>query len=111
MNIASWLNRLFSRRGKALALYRRGMAKAKQRDQQGAIDDYTAVIDMPDAPADVRAMALYNRAVVRVAAGDKLKGTDDLHAVLEMNGVPDEIKAQAKQKIFRMGSRTGKGDA
>ena len=53
MNVFNWLTGHFSNRGKALSLYKRGMAKAKKHDHQGAIDDYTATIGMPHAPASM----------------------------------------------------------
>ena len=78
MNAFNWLSDRFSNRGQPLPLYKRGMAKAEKHDHQGAIDDYTMVIGMPETPADVKAMALYNRALVHVATGDDRKGVDDL---------------------------------
>lgn len=93
-----------------MSLYRRGMAKAKSRDRQGAIDDYTATIDVPDVPTDVKAMALFNRALVYVAGGDNGKGVDDLEAVLAMDETLVNVKTMARQKLFRMESRTGKSN-
>ena len=40
MNVFRWLTDRYSSRGKALSIYRRGMAKAKQQDHQGAIEDF-----------------------------------------------------------------------
>ncbi len=53
----------FSTRGKAMAMYKRGMEKAGVRNLDGAITDYTNVVDMKGAPEDVIAMALLNRAL------------------------------------------------
>ena len=50
MKLFDWFNIRFSGGGKALSLYRRGMTRAKKHDHQGAIDDYTAMIAMPNAP-------------------------------------------------------------
>jgi hypothetical protein len=86
------------------------MARANVHDQQGAFDNYTAAIDMPDAPSDVKAMALYNRALVRVAVGDDRDGVDDLHAVLTMDEAPLKVKAMARQKLARMESRSRKNN-
>ena len=61
MSFATWLMSCFSRRGKALSLYRTGMAKAEKRDYEGAIADYSTAIELAKIPADVKAMALYNR--------------------------------------------------
>ena len=110
MTVFNWLSNHFSRRGKALSLYKRGMAKAKKQDHQGAIDDYTATIGMRDTPPDVIAMVLYNRALAYVAAGDNGKGTDDLEAVLAMKEPLVNVKTMARQKLARMDSRSSKCD-
>jgi len=109
MGMLNWLNSRFSSRGKALWLYRRGMARAKLHDQQGAVDDYSAAIDMPDAPSDVKAMALYNRALARVAAGDDRDGVDDLDVVLAMDEAPANVKTMARQKLAKVELRSRKG--
>ena len=102
MRISNWLKSLFSSRGEALSLYRRGMARAKKQDHEGAIDDYTATIDMPCAPPDVKAMALYNRALVYSADEDNPKSIDDLNMVLAMAKIPADIKTEARRKLERM---------
>ena len=104
----NWLTDHFSSRGKALSLYRRGMAKAKKHDHQGAIDDYTMTIDMPDTPPNVKAMVLYNRALVHVATGDFCKGADDLEAVLAMDEAPVNVKTMARQKLAKREIRSRK---
>ena len=91
-----------------MSLYKRGMARAKGHDRDGAIDDYTTTIDMPGTPSDVRVMALYNRALVHAAAGDSLRGVDDLGTVLAMDDAPANVKTLAKQKLARMESRSRK---
>jgi hypothetical protein len=108
MNIFDWWNIRFSSRGKALSLYKRGMARAKKHDHQGAIDDYTTTIAMPDTPADLKAMALYNRALVHVVVRDDPKGVDDLNAVLVLDDAPVNVKTMARQKLARMESRSHK---
>ena len=110
MNIASWLKSRLSSRDKALSLYRRGMARAEEDDHQGAIDDYTATIDMPNAPWDVKAMALYDRAVVHVAAGNHRNGVDDFGAVLAMDKALVSLKTMARQRLTRMESRSCKSN-
>jgi hypothetical protein len=108
MNIFNWLKSLFTGRGKALLLYRRGMARAKKHDHQGAIDDYTATVDMPNAPTDVKAMALYNRALVYAAVEDNPKAIDDLNKVLATVEAPAEIKTEARRKLERMKRQSSK---
>ena len=108
MNVFNWWTDRFTNRGKALSLYKRGMAKAIKHDHQGAIDDYTTTIGMPYGPANVRAMALYNRALVHVATGDYRKGVDDLDAVLAMNEAPASVKTRARQKLAKREIRSRK---
>ena len=108
MNVLGWLTGRFSKRGKALLLYRRGMARSNRHDHPGAIDDYTTAIDMQDTPNDVKAMALYNRALVYAAVGDGSMATTDLDTVLEMTESPLNIKAEAKRKLVRMQSKSTK---
>jgi hypothetical protein len=106
MNVYHWFTERFSNHSKALTLYKRGMARAKKHDRQGAIEDYTATIGMPNTPANVRAMALYNRALVLVATGDNQKGIDDLNAVLRMDESPVNVKTRARQKLTKMEARS-----
>ncbi len=108
MNVLNWLTNGFSNRGKAVSRYKRGMAKAKKHDHDGAIDDYTTVIGIPGTPADLMAMVLYNRALVYLATGDDRKGTDDLDAVLAMKETLVNIKTMARQKLAGMKSRSSK---
>lgn len=93
---------LFSVRGKAMAMYKRGMHKADQRDFDGAISDYTAVVETRQAPGDVRAMALLNRALVFSRAHEVEKAEKDLATVLAMPEASAQVKAAAQEKVQRM---------
>lgn len=107
----AWLTGHFSSRGKALSLYKRGMAKAKNRDHHGAIDDYTAAIGRPDISSNVKPMVLFNRALVYVAIGDDPKAIDDLNAVLATAEAAVNVKTMARQKLARMAARSDKSNA
>lgn len=111
MNPFNWWKNRRSASGTALALYRRGMTKANMHDSSGAASDYTAVVEMRDAPADVVAMALYNRALLHAAAGDDAKATEDLTAVLGTAAPLRRVKSAARQKLERMHHRQAKGSA
>jgi hypothetical protein len=89
-------------------LYKRGLKKAKRRDHQGAIADYTSMIGMRVMPPDVLAMVLYHRAVGFLAIGDAGKGKDDLNAVLAMGESLVNVKTMARQKLASTESPTGK---
>ena len=110
MNIFHWFTRYFSSHGKAMSLYKRGMAKAQKHDHEGALEDYTTIIGMPGTPADLLVMVLYNRALVYVAAGDDQKGTADLDAVLAMDESLVNVKTMARQKLARMESRASRSN-
>lgn len=111
MNVFRWLTGRFSSRGKALSLYKRGMAKAKQQDHQGAIEDYTAILAIDATPTDVKAMVLYNRALVLIATGQPRQGADDLDDVLAMEDAPANVKTMARQKIAKRESQSRKSKA
>lgn len=105
MSIIHWLKSRFSSRQNALALYRRGMAKAKKENFKGAIADYSASIRAPGIPADVKAMALYNRALAYSAIQDDTKAAEDLAAVLKMPELPENIKTAASRRRERIRRR------
>lgn len=111
MSFATWLKSLFSHRGKALSQYRSGMAKAKKGDYAGAAADYSAAIESPQIPPDVKGMALYNRALAYSAMNEDEKAADDLAAVLAMPGLPENISAAAQQRRERIRRRNEKADA
>ena len=105
MSIVNWLIGCFSRRHKALALYRSGMAKAKKQNYAGAISDYSASLQSPGIPPDVKAMALYNRALAHSALEEDAKAADDLAVVLKMPGLPENIQTAANQRRERIRRR------
>jgi hypothetical protein len=105
MSFMAWVKSCFSNRGKALALYRSGMAKATKRDYQGAIVDYSEAIASPQIPSDVKGMAVYNRALAYSAIHDDAKAAEDLAALLEMPGLPDSIRTAAQQRRERLRRR------
>jgi len=87
------------------------MAKAKKHDYGGAIADYSAAIEAPQIPADVKAMALYNRALAYSAMGEDAQTAEDLAAVQAMPGLPENIKTAAQQRRGRIRRRDEKADS
>lgn len=83
-------------------LYRRGMSLAKLHKHQAAIDDYTVVIKMAEAPANVRAMALYNRALVYRAQGSEADAVGDLDQLLRMPEAGERVQTEARRQLVRM---------
>lgn len=96
----------FSVRGRAMALYKRGMDKAGRRDLEGAIADYSAAIELKGAPEDVIGMALLNRALAYSREHDEDKASADLARVLAMPGATAQVKDAAHEKLHRMKRRT-----
>ena len=105
MNLIRWIKSWLTHRGKALSLYRTGMAKANKRDYHGAIADYSAAIRAPDIPIDVKAMAIYNRSLAYTAINEDEKAAEDLAAMLEMPGLSENIKSKARQRRERIKRR------
>ena len=92
----------FGARGKATTVYKRGMEKADQRDWEGAIVEYSAVIEMDGAPGDVKAMALFNRAIAYSHAKDDSRAESDLQRVLSFDAATTQVKTAARERIKRM---------
>jgi len=79
----------------AIALNNRGVRHGQLGDSARAIADYTAVVEMPDAPPDQKAQALNNRGVRHGQLGDSAREIADYTAVVEMPDAPPDQKAQA----------------
>ena len=106
MGVFNWLTNRFTNHGKALAGYRRGMKKARNRDHVGAIGDYTTAINTPNITPDVKAMAQYNRALAHRAAKDVPKAVEDLNLILAMNEMLTNVKTMARQELVRIERRS-----
>jgi hypothetical protein len=111
MSFINWVKNCFSHRGKAVSLYRSGMARANKHNYDEAIADYSAAIQEPSVPTDVKAMALYNRALAYSALHEDAKSAEDLATVLEMPGLPQNIRAQAQQRRERIRRRKENTDS
>jgi hypothetical protein len=81
------------------------MAKARKQDYQSAIADYTAAIDSPNVPIDVKGMATYNRALAYAALQQDDKAAEDLAAMLKMPGLPEKVITEARQRRERLRRR------
>lgn len=110
MKFFQWLRGRQTVRGALLSRCRRGLARGEKHDRQGAMEDYTSVIDTSDAPADVRAVALYNRALLHVSRKDLQRAADDLRAVLAIETRRHDIKPAATRSLARILRRQGMHD-
>jgi serine/threonine protein kinase len=70
-------------------LHIRGLIRCKIGDIAGAINDYTEVINSPDAPLLHRAEALFSRALARGSVRDLSGAHADLQCVLSFPDHPD----------------------
>lgn len=102
MKFITWLRSRLSNRYRAMSRYQQGMKNAKRHNHEAAVTDYTQVIEMAEAPPDIRAMALYNRALVYDAMGHLTRAIADLNRVLSMSGVADQVRIEARRRIARM---------
>ena len=102
MSAFDFLTNLFSQRAKAQSLFARAMEKAKNKDTEGALEDYTAVIRIEKASSSLKSMAMFNRALAYSAAGQYDEAKDDLDAVLAEKSTPSNVRAAAKAKVERM---------
>ncbi len=102
MNLYRWLVGPRSVRDVALAFYKQGLVKCAEHDAEGAISAYTAAIEVPKVPDDLRAMALYNRALLFTNVGKAASAIADLNAVLAMTGPVRGIKAAVRRRLTRM---------
>ncbi|MGD0012239.1 MAG: AAA family ATPase [Terriglobia bacterium] len=90
---------------RSLVLRMRGIAKSQLGDPQGAIADYTALVELKGASAEPVAMALVNRGVTRGQLGDLQGAIADCTAVVELKGAPAEQVANA---LFNRGIAKGR---
>jgi hypothetical protein len=102
MSVFAWIVEWVPSKHRAQWLYRRGMLRAKLKKFQAANADYSAVIELENAPADLRAMALFNRALVSYAAGAESDAVRDLDEVLAMVDIGENVKTEARRKLIRM---------
>ena len=100
----------FSSRGKAMAAYKEGMKKAKLRDWPGAIDRYTSVMEMANAPPDLKAMAQFNRALAYNSERDFDNAKRDLDAVIAVKETPPNVRTAAEEKLARMQRRLDRAE-
>ena len=106
MGISDWFRQVFSGKPSAMSFYKSGIKKAEKRDHVGAIADYTAAIEFPNADDQEKAMALFNRAVVLHAMREHDRAIEDLNVVLKMHGAHADIKSAASRKLDRIKRRT-----
>jgi hypothetical protein len=73
----------------------RGLCRAKRELWDEAVADFTAVVDMPGAPARDRAIAHNQRAHRYRETGETERALADYAAVVEIPGAPDDERATA----------------
>jgi regulator of sirC expression with transglutaminase-like and TPR domain len=107
MSLIESLKSLLSGSGGPASLHKRGMAKAKRENWDGAIADYSAVIDSSKASDELKAMARFNRALAYSQQGALSAAQADLKAVLAMTDAPANIVTASREKLARWEKRRG----
>ena len=79
----------------ATARLRRGVKYYQQGDFERALTDFSAVVEMPDAPVEMRAKALVLRGVTYGQQGEFELAISDYSAVIAMTDAPVELRAGA----------------
>ncbi|MEE3370655.1 MAG: hypothetical protein VX346_15050 [Planctomycetota bacterium] len=92
-------------RRKAIKTYKDGIVHADARRFDKAIANYSTVVDMRQAPLDVRAMARLNRALVYSVQGDIPTARNELTIVIHDEAAPDSVKNSAREKLKRLEKR------
>ena len=92
-------------RRKAIKTYKDGIAHADARRYEKAIANYSNVVDMRQAPLDVRAMARLNRALVYSVQGDIPTACNELTIVIHDEAASDAVKNSAREKLKRLKKR------
>jgi hypothetical protein len=103
MGLVAWFESMLSRSARPEALYRRAVKKAKGHDLEGAIRDYTVVIEGESTSAPLKAMSLLNRAVAQAASRHFAEARKDLQSALTAKNAPPEVAAAARAKLDRIG--------
>ena len=78
-----------------MALVNRGVTYGEQGNVELQLADYTAAVEMSDAPAEQRAMALVNRGITYGEQGNVELELADYTAAVEMPEVPADGYARA----------------
>lgn len=94
----------------AMALFRRGFTRDQSGDEEGAIADYTAVIELPcTGVTEVTGAALYLRGVTREERGDSEGAIADYTALIEL---PDAVSKHVEGALHRRAAvRQKRGDS
>jgi len=80
---------------RSLLLINRGIARGRLGDPDGALADYTAVVELPGAPPVQVAKSLFNRAVAKGRLGDSQGEIADYTAAIELDGASVDDVAKA----------------
>ncbi len=103
-SIQAWDEVVASHPKDVATLYKRGFAKKELGDKQGAISDFTAVVEMEDAPKEQLTRALVDRGVVKGLSGDGQGAITDCTIVI---GMEEAAKDQVALALFNRGVAKG----
>jgi len=84
------------------ALNNRGVTHGQLGDSARAIADYTAVVEMPDAPAEDKALAHAALASIYALLNDRPESLRHARAALAIEGLPDEPSKTMLELVERL---------
>ena len=89
------------------SLYERGLKLAKKGKLDAAIESYSKVLRIDNAPVDIRAMSHLNRALAHSSKRENGPAREDLEAVIAMRDAPEEVRKTAEEKLTKLKRRLG----
>ncbi len=105
MSILQKIAGLFSRAGRDEQLLQQGLACAKAKRPEEAIEIYDRLLKSRDTNDQTRARALFNRALAHSARDDDAKALADLQQVLALPDLPENVQSAARSQLARVKRR------
>ena len=105
MGFFSQLLGLFTRGGRDEGLLSQGLAHAKARRPEQAIEIYTTLLKSDGTGTLVRGRALFNRSLAYSSLDQNDKALADLKELMAMPNLPDNIQVAARERLARLKNR------
>ncbi len=106
MSILQRIAGLFSRSGRDEQVLLQGLAHAKAKRPDKAIEIYDTLLKAEGTTGSTRARALFNRALAYSASDDDEKALADLQQVLNLPDLPDNVQSAARSQLARVKRRS-----
>jgi len=76
---------------KLQALFKRGLEYYQINKVEEAINDWSKIVDMPEAPKEEKAKALLNRSVTFINQGKTTLGLKGLNQLIQLDNAPEDV--------------------